>query len=573
MKKKGLGILVFVGLIVFFALACQAQTKMLTILHTNDTHSVMVPLHAALWPSFRLGSENDNVDRAQGFIQGAFYGKGSHAGIARMAYLIKRIKKQKTNVLALHAGDVFVGTFEFNKFLGYPELKIMENLYDVMELGNHEFDLGIDTLAGILTGQLAQGPAVSLPVLCANFDASGTALNGLIQPYIIKTIGGIKVGVFGLVTQEPQNYSDEVNSRFPYRYEAPSPEQTLWYYAAQIAGHLKLEEKCDVVICLSHLGQNVDYILADNVPYIDVIVGGHSHDLIEKPILRNGKIIVQAGAFGEYLGELNLSVSNGAVQLVSYKLHELNDMVPEDVQTRLVVNQIRDGVMSDPRFGPVYTQTVGHALKNITKSWPEGSQNRDVPMGNLVADAYMHGLKKAGFEPDCSLAVLGYIGAEIAAGKIVGNDILRSVPYGYDPVSGLGFKVVIVYLPGSLLLGGLEYAAGTMDYTTDIAIQASGLTYTYDSSRPAAPLGQTPTRLNVMSVMINGEPVAANLEKPYAVAMNEQVFNFFNSMVGGALSEYKVDTGLFEYNLVRDYIKALKRVNYTSEGRIKDIKD
>jgi len=572
MKRKGLSLLVLVALAMGLSLACFAQEKKLTILHTNDTHSVMVPLQDNPWMPPWIMSSKMNWDKPETFKPQFCFPGGSHAGIARMAYLIKKIKKLKPDTLVLHSGDVFVGTFEFNKYLGYPELKIMENLYDAMELGNHEFDLGINTLAGILSGQIAGGAPVNLPMLCANLDASGTALQGLIQPSIIKTVGGVKVGIFGLVTQEPQNYSDEVNNRFPYPYEAPSLEQTLWYYAAQIAGQLKLAEKCDVVICLSHLGLSLDHILAENVPYIDVIVGGHSHDLIKTPELRNGKIIVQAGAFGEYLGEMNLAINNGNVGLISYKMHKLDSLVPEDPATKKAVNQIRDGVVSDPRFGPVYTQTVGIALKNITKSWPEGSQNRDVPMGNLVADAYMSGLKKAGFAPDCSLTVLGYIGAELTAGKIVGNDILRSVPYGYDPVSGLGFKVVIVYLPGELLLGGLEYAAGTMDFTTDIAVQASGLTYCYDSSRPAAPLGSTPTRLELTSVAVNGELVAPNPGKLYAVAMNEQVFNFFNAMTGGALSEAKLDTGLFEYKLVRDYIKSLKKVSYSSEGRIKDMR-
>lgn len=570
---KRLGVfLLACGMVLFLTMACFAQGKRLTILHTNDTHSVIVPLHNGQ-VSWAAATEKEDFWRKLNWFHSPGQGRdGSRAGLARMAYLIKKIKSQRPETLVLHGGDVFVGTFEFNKYLGYPELKIMENLYDAMELGNHEFDLGIDTLAGILSGQLAGGAPVQLPLLCANIDLSGTALAGLVKTAVVKNVGGVKVGIFGLVTQDPQNYSDEVNSRFLYPYEAASPEQTLWYHAGQLAGQLKLAEGCDLVVCLSHLGKNLDYVLADNVPYIDVIVGGHSHDLIKMPVTRNGKIIVQAGAFGEYLGELNLKINNGKVELAGYRIHELDSRVDEDPATRNLVNQIRDSVVSDSRFGPVYSQAVGLTLRDITKDWPEGSPNRDVPMGNLVADAYMHGLKKAGLAPDCALTVLGYIGAEIRAGKIVGNDILRSVPYGYDPVSGLGFKVVVVYLPGQLLLGGLEYAAGTMDFTTDIAVQASGLTYCYDSSRPAAPLGQFPTRLDVMSVMVNGEPVAANPDKLYAVAMNEQVFNFFNAMTGGLLSQAKVDTGLFEYTLVRNYIRDLKKVSYASEGRIKDLR-
>ncbi|MBM3285382.1 MAG: bifunctional metallophosphatase/5'-nucleotidase, partial [Candidatus Aminicenantes bacterium] len=545
MKKNGGNFLAVAFLALGLFVCSHAQPRKLTILHANDTHSAMVPIEAGFAPLAALEALQKNGDTAGISNPGNPASGQDHAGIARMAALIKKLKASNPNVLALHAGDVFVGSFEFNKYLGYPELKIMENLYDAMALGNHEFDLGIDTLAGILSGQMAGGAPVYLPVLCANFDSTGTALQGLVQPSIIKTTGGIKVGIFGLVTQEPQNYSDGVNSRFPYPYEAASPEDTLWYYAGQVAGGLKAQD-CDVVICLSHLGASLDMVLADNVPFIDVIVGGHSHDVFEQPVIRSGKIIVQAGEYGKYLGELNLKIDNdGSIELDSYRLHKLDSRAKEDPHVRAMVNQVRAGVVSDPRFGPVYSQKIAHARRDIQKSWPAGSQNRDVAMGNLVTDAYKAELNRAGFQVDCAITVLGYIGADIKAGKVVGNDILRAVPYGYDPVSGLGFKVVVVSLPGSLLLGGLEYAAGMVEFTRDLAVQASGLTYAYDSTKPTAGLGETPTRVNVMSVMINGEHVALNLNKLYSVAMNEQVFNFFNALVGGTLTPLVTPTGLF----------------------------
>jgi 2',3'-cyclic-nucleotide 2'-phosphodiesterase (5'-nucleotidase family) len=542
-----------------------AQMKKLTILDTNDTHSAMVPFETGSIPAPGLEPDAAAMIKAGIWDAQPFPAYRSHAGIARMASFIKKLKRIDQNVLTLNAGDVFVGSFEFNKFLGYPELKIMEKLYDVMELGNHEFDLGLDTLAGILSGQIAGGAPVNLPILCANVNFTGTGLAGGIQPSMIKTVGGIKVGIFGLVTQEPQNYSNEVNSRFPYPYEDPNPANTLWYYAAQLAGGLK-QQGCDVVICLSHLGTPVDLILADNVPSIDVIVGGHTHDAYARPIIRSGKIIVQAGCFGLYLGELKLNVGNGGVTLDSWVLHPVEGRVKEDPEVRNVVNRVVSGVVSDPRFGPVYTQRVALALRDLPKSWPANSQNRDTAVGNLVTDAFRNRLTKAGFPVDCALDVLGYEGADIFAGKVVGNNIMRAVPYGYDPVSGLGFKVVVVPLPGALLLGGLEYAADMVTQTTDLAVQASGLTYTYDSSKPPAQNMGDFSRIDLSSVLVGGKPVdPGNL---YYVAMSEQVFNVLNSLAGNQLSS--ISTGLFEYNLVRDYMKSLNVVCRKSEGRIKD---
>lgn len=470
--------------------------------------------------------------------------------------MIKAQRAAGGNVLALDAGDVFVGSFEFNKYLGYPELKIMENLYDAMALGNHEFDLGLDALAGILTGQMAGGPPVALPLLCANVDFSGTFLSSIIQPAIIRSAGGIRVGLFGVVNEEPQNYAAEVAGRM-----APD----VFAVAGAQAASLR-QQGCDVVICISHLGTAYDIGGLAYVPGIDVIVGGHSHDVLAQPVVQNGKIIVQAGDFGRYLGDLTITVRDGSVSLLRYVLHPVTSSVSEDPEVRAQVNLLRDGVVDDPRFGPVYTQLVASVVREIDKNWPKSGPNRDSALGDLVTDAFKAAVLTSGQPVDLALDVLGYLAAGLPAGKIVGNDILRAVPYGYDPESGLGFKLVIVPLPGYLLLGGLEYAADMVTQTADLAIQASGLTYTYDSSKPpVGNLGEI-SRLDPASVRINGQPV--DPAGDYFVVMSEQVFKFLNTLAGGQLQS--IPTGIFEYTAVRDFMRGLKTVNYSSQGRVRD---
>src|SRR4030042_960692 len=125
MNTKFLRVLVLAFFVLSVPLLWSAQKTYLTILHTNDTHSTLLP-----------------------------YGPlDSWGGIARVSSLVKDLKYRRQNVLVLNSGDVFVGTFEFNKYLGYPELKIMEGLYDAMGLGNHEFDLGLEALLGVVRGQ------------------------------------------------------------------------------------------------------------------------------------------------------------------------------------------------------------------------------------------------------------------------------------------------------------------------------------------------------------------------------------------------------------------------------------
>jgi len=548
-----------------------AQTKVLTILHANDTHSAMLPfthqpcpapfawLCPASWPGwldFWLGWFDD-LRGPGGFDRG-------YAGIARMATLIKRIRMARTNVLALHAGDVSVGSFMFNEFLGYPEMKIMEGLYDAMTPGNHEFDLGMDTLAGVLSGRVAGGPAVTVPMLNANYNLEGHALAGLLRPSIVRAIDGIKVGVFGIGNEDPTNFSAEMVARF-----SGDP-----YTAAGIAAGGLRAAGCQVVICLSHLGTVLDTEGLSQVPGIDIIVGGHSHDLFDRAVLRNGKVIVQAGSHGRWLGELRVSVDpGGKVRFLNWRTHELDKSVRPDPEVKAQLDVLQAQVEADPRFGPVFTEPVAYAVRTIDHDWPARGPNRDAALGILVADA----MKKAflavagqgGLPPvDCVLDPMGYTEFGIPAGKIVGNDILRAVPYGYDPASGLGFKLVVVPVPGRNILGLLEYTLTYVEYTRSLCVQPSGLTFAYDSSKPpAAGLGQI-SRLDPMSVKIGGELVAANPAKIYFVGMTDQVFNFINNLTGGQM--IKFDTGLFEYNVVRDHIKSLRFVNYVSEGRVID---
>ena len=503
----------------------------LTILHVNDTHSHLYPFG----PFNRYG------------------------GIARMSHLIKKLKRKGGNVLTFHAGDVFVGTFAFNKYLGYPELKMMEVLYDAMCLGNHEFDLGIDTLTAILGGITLGGKPITLPILCANINWKEAGerhhLRNFVQPHMVLNAGTLKVGLVGVVTTDPYNYSDEVNAILTDPYEA----------AGQAADILKNQEGCDIVICLSHLGKMPDVVGLSQVPGIDIIVGGHSHDALFEPIIANGKIIVQAGEFGKYLGELKVEVGNCQVKLIDYKLHSINRRVRRDFRLLPELFKLRMGIYGDPRFGPVYTRRVARARWDLEERWEEGNPHRDTPLGNLISDAIKAEVKKYGYPVDFALEANGYIGHKIYRGRVVGNDVLRSVPYGYDLISGLGFKIKTVLLAGAQILAGLEYTVSMVEYTDDLSLQASGLTFEYDSSKPPAPLGEF-SRLDPASVRINGEPV--NPEGLYWVALNEQLASLLKSL--GMVPFDEKETGLFEYNVVRDFMRKMRRLSYTSEGRIID---
>jgi 5'-nucleotidase len=523
--------------VLFFAgISASAIAKDLVILHTNDTHSNLFP----------------------------FGPHDQYGGIARMSTLIKKLRSENEHVLAVHAGDAFVGTFAFNKYVGYPELKIMEGLYDAMALGNHEFDLGPGALGAILAGvnpvtRETLGDPVALPILAANVNLGAfPVLASFVRPSMVKEVGGVKVGLFGVVTNERVYYSPDFAGIFG------DP-----YVAAGLAAAELRAQGCEVVVALSHLGLAFDLMGLSMVPGIDVIVSSHSHDEFFAPNV-NRKVIVQAGEFGKNLGALRIELddASGAVTRATHVLHPVTAELHKDPALLPYLNALRSGIYADPRYGPIYSQHVAKALWDLEETWLVGDPHRqpshqDTPLGNLVADAIRKGVRKAGYPVDLALEANGYIGHKIYTGKVVGNDVMMVVPYGYDPASGLGFKLKTVWLYGMELLAGLEYTVRMAELADDFSLQVSGLTFAYDSTH-------TPFhRVDLASVRINGEPL--NPYGSYRIALNEKLLEVLAGLdldLAGRIVNPSPD--LFEFEVVKEYMNRLNHLRYTSEGRIID---
>lgn len=266
-----------------FSLSLFAQNEnKLVILHTNDTHSQIEP-----------------------FGEQAGDNKGK-AGLARRATLIKEIRKQYPNVLLLDAGDFIQGTPYFNMFGGELEVKAMNQLgYDVVTLGNHEFDNGVDFLSKMLQN-------AKFDIVSANYDVSNTVLKNQIKPYVIKNINGIKVGIIGLNVRPNGLISDKNFEGI--RFLNPIDEVNRY------AKILKEDEKVDLVIALSHLGYQSDSQFSDKKVAagsrnVDIIIGGHSHTYLPEPVeVKNmdGQpvMITQSGSKGMNVGKLIFEISN-----------------------------------------------------------------------------------------------------------------------------------------------------------------------------------------------------------------------------------------------------------------------
>jgi len=224
-------------------------------------------------------------------------------GLARRAALVARIRAENPNTLLLDAGDIFQGTPYFNFYGGELEFRLMSKMgYDVATVGNHDFDNGID-------GLLAQMPYAQFQMVSANYDFRDTVMDGLVSPYTTRTLDGIKVGIFGLgIALDglvlPELYKET-------RYLDPVE------IAQDMSRVLREEEQCQLVIALSHLGHEYrnpglhsDVRLASQTDGIDLIIGGHTHTFLDRPIVRPNRkdqqvLINQVGCYGLYLGRVD----------------------------------------------------------------------------------------------------------------------------------------------------------------------------------------------------------------------------------------------------------------------------
>lgn len=282
-KKSSLGLL-GISLLPKISFAKKNDVK-ITILHTNDMHSHIHP-----------------------FTSGRNKGLG---GMAQRAGIINKIRSQKEHVLLLDAGDIFQGTPYFNFYEGELEFKLMSKMkYDAATLGNHDFDNGLEGLKKQLS-------YAKFPFLIANYDFSNTILKNTFQSYKIFNKGGINIGVFGLGIKLEGLVPKKLYAETAYQ----DPIEKANYYAEL----LKKKKKCQLVICLSHLGLKYkskkisDINLAKQTRNIDLIIGGHTHTFLKEPIqqlnLDKKRVLInQVGWAGINLGKIDFHFSQYGVE-------------------------------------------------------------------------------------------------------------------------------------------------------------------------------------------------------------------------------------------------------------------
>ena len=386
--------------------------KSFTILHTNDMHSNFI----GMAPSADYSPLTVNDDKTT----------GGYARIAALLAARRKARESQGPVLVLDAGDFSMGTpfAAASREIG-GELQVMAHMgYDATTFGNHDFDLGPDGLAKAIGVASQAGRIPAVISSNTDFSADDPALDGvrqlskagLIRRYLVIERGGMCFGLFGVLGKEAQIYTNGAGA-----VKFPDPVES----AREVVKVLRETEKVDVVIALSHGGvakgkdgeysTGDDVTLAQAVPGIDVVIGGHSHTELPEPIMANGRTpVVQTGKESRNVGELVMSIEGARLTVDAYRLHPIDDSVAGDKVIDDEINALKKGVTAAVFASRGYSvdQPLAITPQDLPNTYTDYTAG--TLLANLVTDAYRHAT-----HADIGFSVSGLMRASILRGKRV----------------------------------------------------------------------------------------------------------------------------------------------------------
>ncbi|MGQ9561406.1 MAG: bifunctional metallophosphatase/5'-nucleotidase [Candidatus Oleimicrobiaceae bacterium] len=472
----------------------------IVILHTNDMHAQFLP----------SSSEQ---------------GRTQVGGMVALEYFVRRAREEGKPTLVVDAGDYMTGTPVSSMVVhgarGGGMIEMMNLVgYDAATLGNHEFDNGQDNLKKLIA-------LANFDVLCANLWRGDSLFAPL--PYKVYKVGPLRVGVVGLILEK---LFEEVARR---QVEGLRVESII--QAAQRAID-QLDPVTDLIILLTHQGDDEDRTLAQAIRGADVIIGGHSHTRIPNPQKVNGVIVAQTGAYLQSLGRLDLKVAADSVVNFHGRL------IPLLVDSVRAPNpQMEELVTSfQKRIDEEYGQVIGHLLND----W-RGSRYGESNVGNFVADV----MRKA-VQADFATINSGGIRKSIKAGPLRKVDIVELLPFANT--------LVTFTCTGKELLTFLELNATNVALQRGGLMQVSGLTCAYKV---------TGDRAEVLAASVGGKPI--NPQATYRGVTVDFVIYGQAERYLGFEPKNPQNTGLVLSEVVMDYIAKYPRVSSKVEGRIKRV--
>jgi 5'-nucleotidase len=459
-----------------------AEAKLLTIIHTNDMHSHLLGHSPNLdYTPFKTGDD------------------ATLGGWARIATLIRSERERRAHpTLVVDAGDFLMGSlFHMVSREEALELRLMKEMgYDVITLGNHEFDLMPKGLARTIASAHQQGGMPEIVFSSAVFDKENPEddsleevfRKGWVKPYLVREAGGIRIGFFGIMGKDAAEVSPFAR---PVKFRNPIE------VSREVVKILREKEKVDLVICLSHSGlredrsRSEDEQLARKVPGIDIIVSGHTHTKLARPLLVNKTIIVQAYAHGKNVGILDLAYEDGQVALKGYDLVDVDDRIPGDekIQKKIesFIGLVEQKILKD--HGLTFYQVMAKTGFDLILAPDESN------LGNLIADSIRWAVNKIDYdEKDPVTRVVfaiesnGVIRDDLIKGKtgqVAVCDLFRTVPLGISRGDGrMGYPIITCYLHAHEIKKVLEVVTSIYPKKGNkFFLQVSGVRFKYNPNR------------------------------------------------------------------------------------------
>lgn len=495
-----LSLVLILGIMIGSVPAFAEEAKVLTIVHVNDVHG-------------RL-----NIDEREGSI-----------GLARLKTKVDELKAKNPNLLLVNAGDTLHGAIDINITKGETMVNLMNKIgFDAMVPGNHDFNYGYKRL-------LELKDKAEFPIIGSNIVKEANGKSDF-EPYKIYDVDGIKVGIFGLSTEETKYKSHPSNTE-GIKFESPVE------VAKKMVKELK-EKEVNVIIALAHLGvdesteSNV-YDVAENVEGIDLIVDGHSHTELPKGEVKGDTLIVQAGSFLKNIGIVELEIAGGKINKKTAKLFGYNE--GKDLKSDATIEEEIKKVEEINK--PFKEAVVGKSKVNLVGE-REVVRKGESNLGNLLTDAMV---KATG--ADVALANGGGIRASIPAGDIKVGDILVSFPFTNT--------LAVIEVTGAEIVQALEHGVDMYPEDAGHFPHISGMTFKFDQSKP---VGSRTSDIN-----INGKPV--ELDKKYKLVTNDFMASGGDGYTMFTGKPFIAEGGLLSDVLI-EYFKEVGEVEPKMEGRV-----
>ncbi|WP_277585972.1 5'-nucleotidase C-terminal domain-containing protein [Psychrobacillus antarcticus] len=527
--------------------------------------------------------ENISAQTKAGFTLSLMHVNDTHARTTqapKRLTAIKEVRAENPSTLLIDAGDVFSGTLYFNEFKGQADLELMKLMdYDVMTFGNHEFDLGNDPEGHKALKEFIEKS--NFPFVSSNVDfskdvnlkglfnvnVSSNPKDGQIYSGIIKEVDGQKIGLFGLTTAETATISSPKDVTF-----------TEYIKAAQTMVDEFKKQGVNKVVAVTHIGYDDnptvdnDLMLAAAVNGIDVIVGGHSHTKLEKPVLvdkdstgkkKDPTIIVQASQYSEFLGTLDVDF-DGEGKVIGHagKLIEIKDQVADPTAAALLKTY-------SSKIDTINKTEIGvNAVEELQTPRTDGDDTKpsvrknETALGNIITDGMLLKAKKYDNKVIMAFQNGGGIRAEIGQGPITVGEVITVLPFGNT--------LATMEITGAELKSAFEISFKSYPKENGGFLHVAGAKVEFDSSKPAGE--------RVVSIKYKAEDgsfVDIKNEEKYKVATNAFTAKggdgydvFANIYKEGRVT----DLGLSDWENLQEQLQLLKTVNNKTEGRIVDVK-